>query len=112
MYWVLLLFLIIMFLFSFHKEHMTNKLMGPDPNPDLYGPNHIQRPNRSPNGDFGPNVISPDEPEQPTQDDGTVRSDTATKNNAIYFYKPFASLPFPTSPPPQPFLNDFSGFQR
>lgn len=85
---------------------------------------------------FGPDAISPedkkrdkprrpgqheDEPEQeqseqlekPLMDEGTHSSDTATKSHSIYFYQPFASLPFPeSSGAPQPFLNDFMPFQR
>jgi hypothetical protein len=83
---------------------------------------------------FGPDVISPEEEkkgkkdkkdkkeekkekeeqkEKPLMDEGTHRSDTATKSHSIYFYQPFASLPFPeSSGAPQPFLNDFMPFQR
>jgi len=67
---------------------------------------------------FGPDVISPEEEqgeqeEKPLMDDGTHSSDTATKSHSIYFYQPFASLPFPeSSGAPQPFLNDFMPFQR
>jgi len=70
---------------------------------------------------FGPDAISPEEEaeehggqkEKPLMDDGTHSSDTATKSHSIYFYQPFASLPFPeSSGAPQPFLNDFMPFQR
>ena len=51
--------------------------------------------------------------EKPLIDDGTHRSDTATKTHSIYFYQPFASLPFPENDEaPQPFLNDFKPFQK
>ena len=79
---------------------------------------------------FGPDAISPEEEkydksskpdqeerggqeEKPLMDEGTHSSDTATKSHSIYFYQPFASLPFPeSSGAPQPFLNDFMPFQR
>ena len=57
-------------------------------------------------------VVS-EQKEKPLLDDGVHRSDTATKSHSIYFYQPFASLPFPeSSGAPQPFLNDFMPFQR
>lgn len=45
------------------------------------------------------------------QDDGTVSSDTATRNpmlNHIYSYNPLLQVSFPVSGPPQPYLTDFS----
>jgi len=111
MYWILvLLFLIVMFVFSQQKEHYEGRheIIGPtraslyDP---TYRPRRCRRPGQSQITD-GPKSF------QPPEDDGTHRSDIATQQFSIYFYKPFATLPFPTSPPPQPFLNDFKPFQR
>ena len=162
MYWFLLLFLIIMFMFSYQKEYMTNgsnkkkdtktpqkshqkpsipepvdasnelastqeghcgnHAAGPGACADLYGPtgyNSVSTPPRThhlksdkhsktPAHDFGPEKITA----PPPKDDGTQRSDLATSQNAIYFFKPFATIQFPPSGPPQPYLNDFKGFQR
>lgn len=97
-----------MFLLGLRKEHMSNQLMGPSPYPDLYSPTYkYPRPRRH-------SVSHADEigPNRPPEDDGTHRSDTATRQYSVYFYKPFGTLPFPTSPPPQPYLNDFKVFQR
>jgi hypothetical protein len=110
MYWtIVLLFLVILYLLSMRKESMENKsnaILGPI-TADIYGPTfrppstHKKRcKHRRPHNEPIP------------EDDGTHRSDIATKQFAIYFYKPFATLPFPTSPPPQPYLNDFKVFQH
>lgn len=110
MYWFLLVFLIVLFLLGEHKEHMTehsHPVLGPAGDPYLYDPTLRYPREYTPADQIGPEVIN-----QPPPDDGTFRSDLATKQFSIYFYKPFASLPFPTSPPPQPFLNDFAPFQR
>lgn len=108
MYLFLIVFLIVLFLLGQQKEHMTEHsrpIIGPANNPYLYDPTY-RYPN-TPADKIGPDVIN-----KPPEDDGTFRSDTATQQYSIYFYKPFATLPFPTSPPPQPYLNDFAPFQR
>jgi len=113
MYVFLIVFLIILFLLGQRKEHMTHPshpVMGPASDPNLYDPiMHNKRPVGpfTPASEFGPDAIN-----RAPADDGTFRSDTATQQYSIYFYKPFATLPFPTSPPPQPYLNDFAPFQR
>jgi hypothetical protein len=117
MYLFLLLFLIVIFLLGQRKEHMESRqLLGPKPDPMLYDPTYKYPGQKEleyvPAGtssidQMGPNVIN-----RPPLDDGTFRSDTATQQYSVFFFKPFAELPFPTSPPPQPFLNDFSPFQR
>lgn len=115
MYWVvILLFLIILLLFSQQKEHFESRdIIGPTP-ASIYDPAYRPRrcrrkrpilPGQSQVTD-GPSSF------QPPEDNGTHSSDTATTQFSIYFYKPFATLPFPTSPPPQPYLNDFKPFQR
>lgn len=111
MYWFLLFFLIVLFLLGQQKEHMEGRpILGPANDPLIYDPT-FRYPNGKPEftraGEFGPDAIN-----KPPTDDGTFRSDTATQQFSIYFYKPFATLPFPTSPPPQPYLNDFAPFQR
>ena len=111
MYVFLIVFLIILFLLGHHKEHMaqsTHPVKGPSSERDLYDPS-LEYPNgkTTPAAEIGPEVIN-----RPPIDDGTFRSDTATQQYSIYFYKPFATLPFPTSPPPQPYLTDFAPFQR
>jgi hypothetical protein len=116
MYWFLLVFLIVLFLLGQRKEHMTQEthpIIGPASNPNLYDPSlkyprgHSKKVPYTPADQIGPEIIN-----KPPEDDGTFRSDTATQQFSIYFYKPFATLPFPTSPPPQPYLNDFAPFQR
>ena len=77
--------------------------------PRLYDPmrpSSLKTPSEmGPNSDFNPDQAPPD--------DGSYSSDIATKQNAIYFYKPFATLPFPKADgPPVPFLNDFKVFQK
>lgn len=45
------------------------------------------------------------------QDDGTVSSDTATKNplfSTVFTFNPYFQVSFPVSGPPQPYLTDFS----
>lgn len=50
---------------------------------------------------------------QPPPDTGSNSSDTTTQQNAIYFYKPFAMLPFPkANGPPVPYMDDFTRFQK
>jgi len=110
MYLFLLGFLIVLFLLGQRKEHMTGRpIIGPANNPDIYDPTFRYKVPQgyTPADKIGPEIIN-----QPPLDDGTFRSDTATQQYSIYFYKPFATLPFPTSPPPQPYLNDFAQFQR
>ena len=109
------MFLIILYVFSQQKEHYEGgrEIIGPTP-ASLYDPTYRPRrcrrkkpiiPGQSQITE-GPTSF------QPPEDDGTHRSDIATQQFSIYFYKPFATLPFPTSPPPQPYLNDFKPFQR
>lgn len=111
MYLFLIIFLIVLFLLGQRKEHMenhpTHPIVGPDNHPDLYDPTY-KYPREFKHAKPGDD----EEAVQPPPDDGTFQSDTATKQYSIYMYKPFAKLPFPTSPPPQPYLNDFSAFQR
>jgi hypothetical protein len=124
MYWaILLLFLILLFLLSMRKEGLENSprtmpIKGPV-DADIYNP-RFKYPRRKkckpkhprPGAQPEPQPEPEPEPQPVPEDDGTHRSDTATKQYSIYFYKPFATLPFPTSPPPQPYLNDFKVFQR
>ena len=113
MYLFLIVFLIILFLLGQRKEHMTERshpIIGPSSDPNLLDPESLYR---KPKGQYTPaSEIGPDVINRPPADDGTFRSDTATQQYSIYFYQPFATLPFPTSPPPQPYLNDFAPFQR
>lgn len=129
MYWYLLLFLIVMFMLSQKEGFSSHNVIGPEyelPPPDdpaerkhilrdknrkepkLYDPIDRSRAtpsNMGPTSDFNPDQAPPD--------DGLNSSDTTTQQNAIYFFKPFASLPFPKSEgPPVPFLNDFKVFQK
>ena len=129
MYWYLILFLIVMFLLS-QKEGFSAH--------DVYGPGDGGK--SSSNGGnggnggggklTGSNLYDPNSPitggktsatsgpdsmgnAQPPPDNGSNSSDTTTQQNAIYFYKPFAMLPFPKADgPPVPFLNDFKVFQK
>jgi hypothetical protein len=110
MYVFLIIFLIVLFLLGQRKEHMTQTtrpIKGPSSDRDLYDPTLSYPTGKTPAGEIGPEAIN-----KPPCDDGTFRSDTATQQYSIYLYKPFATLPFPTSPPPQPFLTDFAPFQR
>jgi len=81
---------------------------------NLYDPNfpnvnNPKKPGQTPSSS-GPNSFGA---AQPPPDNGSNSSDTTTQQNAIYFYKPFAMLPFPSADgPPQPFLNDFKVFQK
>ena len=116
MYVFLVIFLLLLFLFGQRKEHMTSRpLMGPTPDPLLYDPAYKDPGDKELQyvpADHSPGDMGPDYINKPPLDDGTFRSDTATQQYSIFFFKPFAELPFPTSPPPQPYLNDFSQFQR
>lgn len=112
---LILLLLIVLYIFSQNREHFerSHELIGPK-RASVYDPTYRPRKCRR------KKPIIPGQSEitqgptsfQPPEDDGTHRSDTATTQFSIYFYKPFATLPFPTSPPPQPYLNDFKPFQR
>ena len=119
MYWVIiLLFLILLFLLSMRKEGMENptrSIIGPT-KANIYDPTY-NYPRPSPKHRKRckhprPHPRPEPEPRPIPEDDGTHASDTATSQFSIYFYKPFATLPFPTSPPPQPYLNDFKVFQQ
>ena len=115
MYAYLLFFLIVLFLLGQQKEHMeqrTHKLQGPE-DANLYDPSFKHPHNKrehdvpyTPAGEFGPDS------EQIPVDNGLFESNNASRQYSIYFYKPFASLPFPTSGPPQPYVTDFAPFQR
>ena len=110
MYVFLIIFLIVLFLLGQRKEHMTqttHPIKGPVADRDLYDPSLSYPNGKTPAREIGPEVIN-----KPPIDDGQFRSDTATQQYSIYLYKPFATLPFPTSPPPQPYLTDFAPFQR
>ena len=118
-----------MFLLSQKEGFSSHKVIGPDyelpppedpserkhilrekirKEPRLYDP--IDRSQKTPSN-MGP--TSEYNPEQAPPDDGSNSSDTTTQQNAIYFYKPFAMLPFPKADgPPVPFLNDFKVFQK
>jgi hypothetical protein len=99
-------------------EHPSHPIIGPASDPHIYGPtlgypNGARKDSPLEPGKYTPaDEIGPDVINRPPIDDGTFRSDTATKQFSVYFYKPVATLPFPTSPPPQPYLNDFTPFQR
>lgn len=147
MYWYLILFLIVMFLFS-QKEGFRPKRQGEHPMPptaprgthDVYGPgdggmapsgrsgggggdnknlhgSNLMDPRfQRRNSKTTPSDMGPDSDysgPQPPPDDGSNSSDTTTQQNAIYFYKPFAMLPFPKADgPPVPYLDDFKVFQK
>ena len=118
MYWsIILLFLILLFLLSMKREGMENTrpIYGPI-TADIYNPSfHPPRKPKKRCKHRRPHHVEPapePEPRPIPEDDGTHASDTATSQFSIYFYKPFATLPFPTSPPPQPYLNDFKVFQH
>jgi hypothetical protein len=136
MYWYLILFLIVVFLLS-QKEHLVSADPGSSNAPvhDIVGPQSgIPLPGEQaakanvestpglppkiydPTGLDG-NVISKTPngmgPDQAPPDTGSYSSDTATQQNAIYFFKPFAMLPFPKADgPPVPYTNDFKPFQK
>ena len=105
---------------SSQSGHCGNIEAGPPPCAQLYGPTgynnisgphskHKDKPHQTPVNDFGPEKITA----PPPPDNGIQRSDLVTKQNAIYIFKPFATIQFPgSSGPPQPYLNDFKGFQR
>lgn len=113
MYLFLIIFLLLLFLLGQRKEHMTSRpILGPKPDPSLYDPVLGYKELEYVPADRSPAEMGPDYINKPPLDDGTFRSDTATQQYSIFFFKPFAELPFPTSPPAQPYLNDFSAFQR
>ena len=90
----------------------TFTLPPPPPKPKSKKPCKHRRPGAHPRPQAHLQLEPEPEPRPIPEDDGTHASDTATGQYAIYFYKPFATLPFPTSPPPQPYLNDFKVFQH
>jgi hypothetical protein len=91
------------------REHMrvcSHPMEGPRQGdgayPDIYGPAYDERRRAA--------------REVVVEDDGKFDSATATRNDAYIrvfkFGAPDLKLAFPTSGPPQPFLNDFSKFHR
>ena len=74
--------------------------------PGLYDPMDQTFTSTSTSSNMGPDSRAP-------PDTGSNSSDTTTQQNAIYFYKPFAMLPFPKADgPPIPYTDDFSKFQK
>ena len=143
MYWYLLLFLIVMFLLSQKEHMSNGDPGWARPVHDVYGPGNGGLGDEDPtdslnggNGDDkmkGSDLYDPSSPYRnekrqnqtsvdmgpnydggrPPRDTGSNSSDTTTQQNAIYFYKPFAMLPFPKADgPPVPYLDDFKAFQK
>ena len=80
---------------------------------DLYDPMSPYNKRKNKNKNQTPSDMGPDSDARPPPDTGSNSSDTTTKQNAIYFYKPFAMLPFPKADgPPMPYLDDFKVFQK
>jgi len=115
--WQLVAFLLCMLALSlilkpFEKMSTCSRpLQGPRTErdyPEVYGPNGDGFPSQK-------NEIPNAEKQAMYPDNGEFSSDTATKNQAyagVFMYKPFMKSWNPETSPPEPYLNDFSGFHR
>ncbi len=59
-----------------------------------------------------PEIYGPDVVASPGEKVKTAKHESDNLNDDTYDYNPDLQKAFPTSGPPQPFLTDFSGFQK
>jgi hypothetical protein len=135
---LLVVLIIIALVVAYRRENMTNKdvssmmqhygdrdkkqkstdtpasapIFGPTaPKPVSPGPGSGGRGRRRGTGDY-PNIYGPDVPMVPGMKPHSRKHESDNVEDDTYDYNPDLQKAFPTSGPPQPFLTDFSKFQR
>ena len=95
MYWLLLLFLIILVVLSQQREHLaTNQLMGPTV-ASLFDPTYKPKKCKRKRSGHSEITLGPSYHEPPPEDEGTHRSDTATRQYSIYSINHLLRYHFP-----------------
>lgn len=138
MEYLLIGLLILAILISYRREHMTNEDVSSmmqhygdrthkrkgdaPPSAPIFGPTAPKPvdPSRGGKGRGGkprrggdyPNIYGPDVPMVPGMKPHSRKHESDNVEDDTYDYNPDLQKAFPTSGPPQPFLTDFSKFQR